>query len=155
MTVEQSRDLLTKGWTTKTVEVLGKKYVLRTVTASDMLLIQTLREQVVSKRPQMTIETFTSVDTLIKLAVALVAVDDQTEGFFVPERVEKLATAMLGFDDSQHNEALKQALEQFQQIAKNYLLNLPVQAADKLANEFNNFLEEVKKAIEEGQVVKN
>ncbi|MEM0369758.1 MAG: hypothetical protein QXE80_03565 [Pyrobaculum sp.] len=155
MTLEQGRDLLTKGWTTKTVEVLGRKYTFRTVSASDMLLIQTLRESVISKRPNMTLETFSSIDTLIKLAVTLVEVDGETKGFFTPEQVERIAKVILGFDETEQEKAMKQVAEQFNEISAKYLLNLPVQAADKLANEFNSFLDEVKQAIESGELLKN
>lgn len=155
MTLEQSRDLLTKGWTTKTVEVFGKKYTFRTVSASDMLLIQTLRESIISKRPNMTLETFSSIDTLIKLAVSLAEVDGESKDFFKPEQIDRIVKTILGFDESEQEKAMKQAIEQFNLISSKYLLNLPIQVADKLSNEFNAFLDEVKQAIESGELLKN
>lgn len=155
MTLEQGRELLAKGWTTKTITILGKNYTIRTITTSDMLLIQMIREKIISKKLDMTLETFSSIDTLIKLSVALHSVDEETTGFFTPEETEQLTKQMLGLNEEEHSKATETVLNKFLTIVSKYIMNLPVQVADKLSEEFNKFIDEVKQAIQSGEIVKN
>lgn len=151
MTKEQMRQVLLTGYCTAEVEIGEVKYVFRTLRGKDVFAASIVREAYITTRPQTTVDTFMSLDTAIKLALALVSVNNQPWQTLTEEEINYLLKS--GFkkqEDAQLEQIISKAVE-----ATLKILDMAPQVIQKLSNEFNTLNEELQKAIESGEIEKN
>jgi hypothetical protein len=151
MTKEQMRQVLLSGYCTAEVEIGETKYVFRTLRGKDVFAASVVREAYITTRPQTTVDTFMSLDTAIKLALALVSVNNQPWQTLSEEEINYLLKS--GFkkqEDARYDEIISKAVE-----ATLKVLDMAPQVIQKLSGEFNKLNEELQKAIENGEIEKN